>query len=493
MLPAASTPTPPVRPAPPARRPAAAPAELAGPPARSSAWSWCWRRSRSAPPWSAGPTPPTDVRREPPARARAAPDRRRPARRAGPARGQAARYLAADRAACRPARSSSAASRPASWCPRRPSATERPVTVAAGRRAGVGQRRSTGCAPAPWSTSGSPPRATDAADLRRAGAWSSGGRGGAPSAPAAGVLSELDRRDRPAAARRRPGGPGALGRRQRRPDRPSCRCRARCRGAVRDRVPAGPDRGHRAWEAALVSGLERVGGEVVVVRRCVDLADLLAGRGHRSGAGRRRLGRPAPARRRGAGPAGVGAASRSSGWSTRATRRPSAGCASSASARCCAADAAGRARSPRRSPGPCGRRRAPSRPAEARATAAPPACWLTRPRCAARRRTATGAGRPSRGGVEAAVRPGRWSRCGGRPARPGRTTVAVDLAAELPPPGHATLLADADTYGGSVAQALGLLDEAPGLAAAARAADHGRSTWTGWPARRRRGCRACGC
>ena len=32
---------------------------------------------------------------------------------------------------------------------------------------------------------------------------------------------------------------------------------------------------------------------------------------------------------------------------------------------------------------------------------------------------------------------------------------------------------DADTYGGSVAQVLSLLDEAPGLAAAVRAADHG--------------------
>ncbi|MDP9221924.1 MAG: chromosome partitioning protein, partial [Actinomycetota bacterium] len=30
------------------------------------------------------------------------------------------------------------------------------------------------------------------------------------------------------------------------------------------------------WEASLVSGLEHAGGDVVVVRRCVDLADLLA-------------------------------------------------------------------------------------------------------------------------------------------------------------------------------------------------------------------------
>ena len=39
--------------------------------------------------------------------------------------------------------------------------------------------------------------------------------------------------------------------------------------------------------------------------------------------------------------------------------------------------------------------------------------------------------------------------------------------------GVATLLADADTYGGSVAQVLGLLDESPGLAAACRAVSTG--------------------
>ncbi len=56
---------------------------------------------------------------------------------------------------------------------------------------------------------------------------------------------------------------------------------------------------------------------------------------------------------------------------------------------------------------------------------------------------------------------------------PGRTTVAVNLAAELAHLGRSTLLADADTYGGCVAQVLGLLDEAPGIAAAARAAAQG--------------------
>lgn len=56
---------------------------------------------------------------------------------------------------------------------------------------------------------------------------------------------------------------------------------------------------------------------------------------------------------------------------------------------------------------------------------------------------------------------------------PGRTFLAVNLAAELAALGRSTLLVDADTYGGVVAQVLGVLDEAPGVAAAARAAGQG--------------------
>jgi MinD-like ATPase involved in chromosome partitioning or flagellar assembly len=51
--------------------------------------------------------------------------------------------------------------------------------------------------------------------------------------------------------------------------------------------------------------------------------------------------------------------------------------------------------------------------------------------------------------------------------------VALNLAAELAHSGARTLLVDADTYGSSIAQSLALLDEAPGVAAAARAADQG--------------------
>jgi len=51
---------------------------------------------------------------------------------------------------------------------------------------------------------------------------------------------------------------------------------------------------------------------------------------------------------------------------------------------------------------------------------------------------------------------------------PGRTTLAVGLAAELARRGCRTTLVDADPYGGAVAQQLGILDEVSGLLAAAR-------------------------
>jgi MinD-like ATPase involved in chromosome partitioning or flagellar assembly len=52
---------------------------------------------------------------------------------------------------------------------------------------------------------------------------------------------------------------------------------------------------------------------------------------------------------------------------------------------------------------------------------------------------------------------------------PGRTTLAVALAAELARRGCRTTLVDADPYGGAVAQQLGILDEVSGVLAAARA------------------------
>jgi len=56
---------------------------------------------------------------------------------------------------------------------------------------------------------------------------------------------------------------------------------------------------------------------------------------------------------------------------------------------------------------------------------------------------------------------------------PGRTTVAVGIADEAARLGVPALLVDADPYGGVIAQVLGLLDESPGLAAAARLDNQG--------------------
>lgn len=65
-------------------------------------------------------------------------------------------------------------------------------------------------------------------------------------------------------------------------------------------------------------------------------------------------------------------------------------------------------------------------------------------------------------------RPGRVIAVWGPGGAPGRTTLACALAGELARRGLATLLVDADPYGGAVAQQLGILDEVSGLLAAAR-------------------------
>lgn len=54
---------------------------------------------------------------------------------------------------------------------------------------------------------------------------------------------------------------------------------------------------------------------------------------------------------------------------------------------------------------------------------------------------------------------------------PGRTSVAINVAAELTLLGVDVLLIDADSHGGSIAPRLGLLDETPGFVAVCRLAD----------------------
>lgn len=85
---------------------------------------------------------------------------------------------------------------------------------------------------------------------------------------------------------------------------------------------------------------------------------------------------------------------------------------------------------------------------------------------------------PARRGCVVAV----WGPAGA----PGRTTLAINLAAELAEAparrrgrrspvvvASSSVVVDADTYGGSVAQHLGLLEESPGLVKAARLAGRG--------------------
>lgn len=89
--------------------------------------------------------------------------------------------------------------------------------------------------------------------------------------------------------------------------------------------------------------------------------------------------------------------------------------------------------------------------------------------------------------VEAAVAPGtagpavdrsrgRVIAVWGPSGAPGRTTAAIALAAELALLGRRVALVDADTTSAAIAPALGLLDESPGFAAAARLARAGSLT-----------------
>ena len=64
----------------------------------------------------------------------------------------------------------------------------------------------------------------------------------------------------------------------------------------------------------------------------------------------------------------------------------------------------------------------------------------------------------------------------GASGAPGRTTVAVGMAAALSRAGRSTVLLDTDPYGGAVGQHLGILDESSGLLAASRHANSGTLT-----------------
>ena len=208
------------------------------------------------------------------------------------------------------------------------------------------------------------------------------------------------------------------------------------------------------WEAELVAELDRSDHGVTVVRRCVDLAELLStaaagtARAALLSADLRRLDRDAVGRLAGAGVAAVGLIDTGDGAGEHRLRQlgvhrvlpADAGVAAIAAAVAVAVEELGGAG--QRSPDGPG-----AAPAASAAAARPPAPA------------------PGRGRTVAV-----WGPTGA----PGRTTVAVGLADETARLGVSTLLVDADVYGGTVAQIVGLLDESAGLAAACRAAGAGR-------------------
>ncbi len=215
-----------------------------------------------------------------------------------------------------------------------------------------------------------------------------------------------------------------------------------------------------AWEGALVASLDRDVDDVTVVRRCVDLADLLAtaaagtGRAVMLSADLRRLDRDALTRLEVAGVAVVGLVT--PGDVAGEQRLRTLGVAVVVSAQ-----APGDVLSSAVHEAVDHANRAGSRPA-ALAYSEPLRSLPA----------------PADGGVELGPPParagtGRLVAVWGPVGSPGRSTVAVTVASEIARLGRPALLADVDSYGSCVAQLLGLLDEAPGLAAATRLAGGG--------------------
>lgn len=208
-----------------------------------------------------------------------------------------------------------------------------------------------------------------------------------------------------------------------------------------------------AWESALVGALDRADHGVTVVRRCVDVSELLAAAATGTGQAAllsgelRRLDADAVTRLDAAGVAVVGLVEPGDDRAVERLRQVGVRYVLPADA---APDAIARA----------------LRDAVAGISSA------------GRGVADPGAALPVLGApAEAAERPagaGRVVAVWGPTGAPGRTTVAVGLADEAARLGVPTILVDADVYGGVVAQLLGLLDESPGLAGAARQAATGR-------------------
>ena len=80
---------------------------------------------------------------------------------------------------------------------------------------------------------------------------------------------------------------------------------------------------------------------------------------------------------------------------------------------------------------------------------------------------------PATPGLDGDGQAGRVIAVHGPAGAPGRTTIALGLAAEHAHRGRRSVLVDADPHGGAVAQHLGVLDEVSGLLAAARLVNSG--------------------
>jgi MinD-like ATPase involved in chromosome partitioning or flagellar assembly len=208
-----------------------------------------------------------------------------------------------------------------------------------------------------------------------------------------------------------------------------------------------------AWESELVGALDRADHGVSVVRRCVDVSELLAvaatgtGQAALLSAELRRLDADAVARLDAAGVAVVGLVE--PGDEAAAARLRQLGVHE-----VLPADAS------------------PDRIARALREAVAGSVTSARRDIADPRAALPMLGAPERPEDRPAGR-GRVVAVWGPTGAPGRTTVAVGIADETARLGVSTLLVDADVYGGVVAQLLGLLDESPGLAGAARRAGAG--------------------
>jgi MinD-like ATPase involved in chromosome partitioning or flagellar assembly/DNA-binding NarL/FixJ family response regulator len=213
------------------------------------------------------------------------------------------------------------------------------------------------------------------------------------------------------------------------------------------------------WESQLVAALERSDHGVTVVRRCVDLADLLAtaatgqARAVLLSADLRRLDRDALTRLAVAGVAVVGLVPPGDEDAERRLRQLGVTQVLPADA---SPDAISAAVMETVDRGPS------VTPAELASLAEPRAALPYLPPTSPVSLSDVGVGT------------GRVIAVWGPTGAPGRTTVAVGLASEVAALGRSTLLVDGDVYGGVVAQLLGVLDEAPGLAAAARLANSGQ-------------------